>query len=99
VPNVDVKDDSEGPRMGGWDASKGAPGRGRTRSGLDMVGFGVVFVEMEDRQWGEALMVLGQWGVVSYGAFGASVSASASLTLTQQQSDYDHEDSSCELLR
>jgi hypothetical protein len=56
-------------------------------------------VEMEDRQWGKALMVLGEWSVVSYGAFSASVNASASLTLTQQQSDYDHEDSSCELLR
>jgi hypothetical protein len=32
VPNVDVKDDSEGPGMGDLAPSKGAPGRGRTRS-------------------------------------------------------------------
>jgi hypothetical protein len=32
VPNVDVKDDSEGPGMGGLLMSKGVLGRGRTRS-------------------------------------------------------------------
>jgi hypothetical protein len=37
VPKVCVKDDSEGPGMGGCEEVRGAPGRGRTMSVLDIL--------------------------------------------------------------